>query len=161
MKNFIFPLLVIVLSACQTNSNTEQTEQEILVTEEKTTCENMTDAALNFMNDYVDYCLNPQPETGLTAWIDQRKDVTTHFKDELNTILREAIENDPEMGLGFDPLLNAQDCPEKGFELFSCDSTSKLVEVSGIDYPEFKVNISLLQENNIWKIEGCGVVNIF
>ena len=161
MKNFSLPLLIILLSACQANSTTEQTEQDRIKTGEKNTCENLSDVALNFIRDYVEYCLHPEPETGLTTWVEQRNDVTTHFKDELNTILREAIENDPEMGLGFDPILNAQDCPEKGFEIFSCDTAAKLVEVSGIDYPEFKVKILLLEENNIWKIEGCGVVNIF
>lgn len=54
-------------------------------------------------------------------WINNSLYASKNFKVEYNRILKEAYKNDPEMGLGFDPVLDAQDYPEEGLELESSD----------------------------------------
>ena len=59
--------------------------------------------------------------------IESRTDVTTEFKIELKRILKEAEENDPKLGLGFDPILDAQNNPNE-FEIDKTDSEFLIVK---------------------------------
>ncbi|MBK6833593.1 MAG: hypothetical protein IPG89_04680 [Bacteroidetes bacterium] len=64
------------------------------------------------------------------------------------------------MGLGADPIVDAQDYPSKGFELESIDEQTNFLIVKGKDMPEFKLTIKVVEENGNWLVDGCGIVNI-
>ena len=67
---------------------------------------------------------------------------------------------DPELGLDADPVLDAQDFPEKGFELNNCDSTAGYVSVKGKDWKDFFLVLKVVHENNQWLVDGVGIINI-
>nr|MBP6315517.1 hypothetical protein [Chitinophagaceae bacterium] len=71
-----------------------------------------------------------------------------------------AYKQDPELGLGFDPIFDAQDYPEKGFELVSFDEKTNFIVVKGKDWADFKLTLKMVEENEQWLVEGCGIINI-
>jgi hypothetical protein len=114
------------------------------------------DAALKFINDYTELC-NSGPID--KTWIERNKLLTENFKKTYSNLFDSANKEDPELGLDFDPIFDAQDFPDKGFELVKCDSLG-YVTVSGIDWPDFILVLKLVQEGNKWLVDGCGVINI-
>ena len=97
---------------------------------------------------------------GIFEWVESNKMVTKSFKDELKRMIDEAYNKDSEIGLDYDPIFNAQDYPEKGFEIESFDRENNFLILRGIDWPKFKLLIKISRENNTWLIDGCGSINI-
>jgi len=96
-------------------------------------------------------------EIGLIEWVNQRHDVTGEFKNELNRILEEAEKNDPELGLGFDPILDAQDSPNR----FKLDkSESEYLIVKGENWTEFRLTLKMKLVDNKWLVDGAGIINV-
>lgn len=122
--------------------------------------DNKTDNGLAFINDYVKYSNEPNSSYDIVNWVKLNSSVSERFVSNLEKILEEAYKEDPELGLGFDPLFNAQDYPEKGFEIASFDEESNYLIVRGIDQPDFKVTMKIKKENGNWLVDGCGIVNI-
>lgn len=115
------------------------------------------DMAIQFINDYLDFSNDAKSEVGLIDWVSNRNDVTAGFKNKLRFVLAEAEKNDPELGLGFDPILDAQDSPDK-FELDKTDSV--YLTVKGVNLPEFKLTLKLKLEENKWLVDGAGIINV-
>ena len=113
--------------------------------------------ALHFINDYVKYFSVLRPELGQTEWIVQRQDVTINFKAELQRILSQAEKDDPEMGLGFDPIIDAQDMPNE-FEIESTEND--YVIVKGKKWETFFLALKIKLVENRWLVEGSGIINI-
>lgn len=67
------------------------------------------------------------------------------------------MKEDSELGLGFDPILDAQDNPDE-FEIDYTDSVYLIVK--GVKWPEFRLTIKLKFETNKWLVDGSGIVNI-
>jgi hypothetical protein len=97
---------------------------------------------------------------GILEWVESNKMVTKSFKDELKRMIDEAYNKDSEIGLDYDPIFNAQDYPEKGFEIESFDRENNYLILRSIDWPKFKLLIKISRENNTWLIDGCGSINI-
>lgn len=142
----------MLLSCNSTNSHNEKDSQnkdqngepEYLVAEK-------------FINDYIDYLNDDTSSIDISEWVNNRNDVTNSFKIELERIVSLSEKNDPELGLGFDPILNAQDHPEK------CKIENKDVQyvtVQGIDWPNFHLKLKLKVEDGTWLVEGSGIINI-
>lgn len=115
------------------------------------------EVAILFINNYVDHCNDPTSEIGIIKWVNNRQDVTNDFKTELNRIISEAEKKDQELGLGFDPILDAQDYPV-AFEIEKKDSV--FLVVKGIDWPEFRLTLKLKLEGKKWLVDGSGIINI-
>jgi hypothetical protein len=126
----------------------------------ESTDENLIDIGLTFINSYIDNCNKRKEAIEIVEWTNSNSLVTNRFKAELTKIIQEAYENDPEMGLGFDPILDGQDYPDQGFELEHFDSGTNYLTVKGKDWSEFKLIIRLVNENANWLIDGCGIVNV-
>lgn len=118
------------------------------------------DNALKFINGYISDLSNSNQEWNLVEWVESSDRVTKEFKESLKLMVEEAHKVDPIMGLGFDPIIDAQDYPMEGFELDSFDTDTHYLIVRGIDWPDFKVTMKLKEENGKWLVDGCGVVNI-
>lgn len=113
--------------------------------------------ALDVMNDYVENC-NARKDSD--KWVENQKLLTDDFKKDYRKMMEDAWKDDPEMGLGFDPIFNAQDYPEKGFEIKSVDSKTGLVTLQGIDWPDFNVVTRLTKVNGMWLLDGAGVIRM-
>lgn len=106
-------ILLLTLFSCK-----KPVSKEIEVKIEQTESQSLAEKiALEFINDYVSFCNDRNSELNLTEWISEQTNVSENFKIRLKKIISEAGKQDPELGLGFDPIFNAQDYPENGFEL--------------------------------------------
>lgn len=112
--------------------------------------------ALDFLNGYIEN----NNELEILEYVKTSALATENLKTALELIIIKAWEDDPEVGLGFDPLFDAQDYPSKGVELFEFDSKTGYVMVKGIEWDEFRVAMRVVKENGHLLVDGCGVVNI-
>lgn len=147
MKLSMIAMLLLTLFACGTSiKDKEQVEMEM-------------DAhiALNVINEYVANC-NALKDPG--KWVENHKLLSKEFKKDYKELIAEAYKNDPELGLGFDPIFNAQDYPEKGFEVSSVLPKERMVILRGIDMPDFILTTRLVETGNQWLLDGAGVVRI-
>ncbi len=88
------------------------------------------------------------------------ENISEDIKTELKTIMKEAYKIEPELALNADPIFDAQDYPEKGFELDSFESKTNYVVVKGKDLEDFKLTMKMVLENDNWLVDGCGIINI-
>lgn len=109
------------------------------------------ETAILFLNDYV----NPKP--GSKGWF-YGPLLTENFKQAYRDLVAEAKRIDPELGLGFDPVLAAQDNPSAFF--IKTFSKSGYVTAEGVDWPGFDVTVRLIRSDSIWMVEAAGVINI-
>jgi hypothetical protein len=153
--------MTIILSvSCGQNTDTKKT---IVVssTESKKRKDNMpVDIAVKFINSYVDNCNKIKESIGVVEWVNSNNMTTNRFKKELKTIMEEAYKIEPDLGLDADPIFDAQDYPDKGFELESFDSKTNFVVVKGKDWTDFKLTLKMVLENDNWLVDGCGIINI-
>ncbi len=119
-----------------------------------------TDNALAFLNSYVDYCNSREESISVLEWVNSHKLTSNSFKAEYKRMMDEANQSDPEMGLDADPIIDAQDYPEKGFELESFDEGTNYLTLRGKDWTELKVTMKMVEEKGNWLVDGCGLVNI-
>jgi len=115
------------------------------------------EVALHFINEYLDYSNDRKSEIETIEWVNNRTDVTIGFKIELNKIITEAQKQDPELGLGFDPILDAQDSPNE-FEIDKTDSEYLIVK--GVKWDDFRLAMKLKHEGDVWLVDGSGIINI-
>ena len=93
-------------------------------------------------------------------WVKENLNATSNFKKQLEKLITEGYKNNPELGLGFDPIFNAQDYPEEGVELESLDTQTGYLIVRGKKWTDFKLTMKLKKENGAWLVDGCGIINI-
>ncbi len=116
--------------------------------------------ALKFINDYVLHCLPGAERMSDSAWVATNELATAGFKAAYKKLYDDAFKADPEMGMGADPIFDAQDFPDKGFNLVSCDADSGYVVVTGKNWKDFNVVLRVVQQDNKWLVDGAGVINI-
>ncbi len=97
---------------------------------------------------------------GILEWVKSNSLATQKFKEELKRTIEDAYEKDPEIGLDFDPIFDAQDYPEEGFTLDSLDVKTGYLIVRGKKWKEFKLVMKLVYEDKKWLVDGCGIINI-
>ena len=122
--------------------------------------DNKVENALKFINDYVTNSNKIGNRTKIIEWVNSNNLTTKSFKSELKKIIDDAYKAEPEVGLSFDPILNAQDNPKKGFELEVFDEKTNYLIIRGKDWQEFKLTMKVAEENGNWLVDGCGIVNI-
>jgi hypothetical protein len=160
MKQIIFILTIILLVACGQNSDNE-TKEKVSAIASNNSQDNMpVDIAIQFINAYVDNCNKMKESIGVVEWVNSTQFTTNRFNAELKKMMDEANQLDPEMGLDADPIVDAQDYPESGFELESFDDQTNYIVVKGKDMADFKLTMKMTQENNKWLVDGCGSINI-
>lgn len=142
-------LVIATLFSCETSVKTTENSQN------KTEMD--PQVALDVMNDYVSNC-NALKDAG--KWVENQGLLTREFKKDYKNMMEEAWKDDPEMGLGFDPIFNAQDYPEKGFEIKSVDSKTGVVTLQGVDWPDFIIATKLVEVNGKWLMDGAGVIRM-
>ena len=153
--------MVIAMSAC---NNVKESSLKVSNTEvdtTKTTVSPFTsEPALKFINAYVQNCNKLKLAEEIVTWANHNQFTSQNFNMALKKLIENANQKDPELGLGFDPIFNAQDYPQDGFELDHIDPLSNTVVVQGKNMPTFKLIIQLVFERKQWLVDGCGAVNI-
>jgi len=142
-------LVVVILSSCGSNSNST-------VVQSKPNYQ----VALDFINSYKEFCDSRDPGKDIFAWINENQLVTDNFKQLHKNLIEKAVELDPELGLGFDPIFDAQDYPDEGFEILTSDDNTGYLTVRGKDWVEFNLSMKLIKSEDRWLVDGCGVINI-
>lgn len=160
MKQIIFILTILLLLSCGQNSNSKTRSESNLTEIEKQNDNIPKEIALKFINSYVENSNKMQKSIGIIEWVNLNNLTTNNFKTELKKIIEEADRIDPEFGLEFDPIFNAQDYPEEGFEFESFDDKTDFLVVKGKEWTDFKLTIKMVHENDNWFVDGCGIVNI-
>jgi hypothetical protein len=157
----IFFLAISLFIACQCSSQVvTNTNHKAELDSIQSAQEVKINVALAFINAYVDNCNKIKKAVGAVEWVNTNKLVTKAFKTELKKIMDEANKADPVMGLDFDPLFNAQDYPDKGFELDSIDNNGNSLILNGKDWMTFKLKIKVVNEKGRWLVDGCGIINM-
>ncbi len=160
MKLIIIISTIVLYSSCGQNSS-NKTEKEVSSIESNKLNDNLPVVnALKFINMYVDNCNKMKESTEIVEWVNSNNLTTSHFKTELKSIIDEAYKIDPEMGLGIDPIFDAQDYPDKGFELESFDNKTNYIVVKGKEWTDFKLTMKMVLESDNWLVDGCGIINI-
>jgi hypothetical protein len=158
MKRTIILLPALLLLACSPQANNHV---DTLVPKNDAPVNNTApvpdfNVALQFINAYTAYCATSADAN----WITKQPLLTDNFKAAHKKLIEDAQKADPEMGLGFDPIFDAQDYPDKGFTISSADTANGYVTVTGINWPDFQVVLKVVQQNNQWLVDGAGVINI-
>ena len=126
-------------------------------------CEPQANAANSFMNAYKKHCdtvFGDQAKETTAQWVQGNTQVTGNFKRAYKKIIDDAFKQEPEIGLGADPVFDAQDYPEQGFKVFSCNEKTNLVTLQGVDWQDFRVVVKTIKTEQGWLVDGAGVVNI-
>jgi hypothetical protein len=160
MLRLTLPLIIILFVSCGQRGKGNKD----LFTEapQVTVSQNIdkVDNALKFINGYVENSNKMTNRVDIVEWINSSNLSTNGFKSELKQIINDAYKAEPEVGLGFDPILDAQDNPDKGFELEAFDEKTNYLTVRGTDWQEFKLTMKIIEDNGKWLVDGCGIVNI-
>ena len=158
MKLFIFFLLIFGLWACNTRKGSVTDKQNIPI--EKQAIPDFK-IALQFINDYTEFCLlKIKQKSSEMNWIQSNPLLTDKFKNIYKSTLDSAYKADPELGLDFDPIFDAQDFPDKGFSILKTDSLENYVTVNGNDWKDFELVLKIAFVDNKWLVDGAGIINI-
>lgn len=149
-------ILTLIFFSCK---ETGSTDKKPLI-EHVQNLNQAENVALEFINSYVRFCNDRNNKIGLTEWISGQPNVSEKFNNELIKIIIEAEKIDSELGLGFDPIFDAQDYPENGFELEKSDKKSEFITVKGKDWNDFKLKIKMERKNEQWFVNGIGIINM-
>ena len=119
-----------------------------------------TEIAADFINSYVENLKKRSESIEIRKWTEASELVTDKFKSTLDSLITAAFELEPEYGLSFDPIINAQDYPDGGFQLLNFDESTGLATVNGIEGPSFQIPVMLVIEDGRTLVDGCGAINI-
>ena len=161
MKLFYkFLFFFLVFSSCNNKQNTISDNSKKSATPKPIID---TKNATKFLNDYVALCnkqfLRKAP-IDIDSWVENNALVTKNFKEEYKKIIAKAKADDPELGLDFDPILDAQDYPDKGFEISEINHQKNFVTYKGVGWNEFTLKVKIIYFTNKWLVDGIGIVNI-
>ena len=150
MKLILFQILALIVIGCRPNTISAPEQIDLKMSD--------AEIAVKFLDDYVIYCDNRNSNKNLFQWINDNTLLTSKFKETHKKIIEEAEKADPEMGLGFDPIFDAQDYPD-GFLIKSINNNG-FVTLQGKDWQDFVVTVKLVYIDNKWFVDGAGIINI-
>lgn len=164
MKKFILPVLLLsFVTSCNSNNSSSSSTENKVESEVKDSVKESDvnySVALDFMNNYVDYIMDTIGKINEDEYIKQNELLTQSFKDRYKFVQDSAFKVEPEVGLDFDPIVDGQDFPDKGFKIKSIDKATGLVTLQGIDWQDFEVVLKIVNENDKSLVNGSGIINI-
>ena len=149
-KRLILLPVLFFIAACGSNEANKMVDSK----------DAKVETALQFINGYVDNANKMKDAVEVVAWATANTYASASFKKEVKRIVDEANHLDPEMGLGFDPIFDAQDNPEKAFEFEAIDEKTNYITLKGKDMGDFKLTVKVIEQNGKFLVEGCGMVNV-
>lgn len=157
MKFIVVLAQLAIMFSCNTQT-TETTKNNIINNDEISAlaCE----SALKFANEYVSSTVRSSPVQNDSAWLYRNPLLSAKFISEYRMLIDSANKADPEFGLGFDPVLDAQDYPDKGFEIATCNNETGYVSLLGKGWKDFYLTVKMVFADSIWLVDGSGIINI-
>lgn len=149
MKNIQLIVVLLVFTSCSEAVNNESSG-------EINNSHFPDSVALNFINEYVSFSNNIHFDHDINEWVKNNPNVTDDFKQEAKSF---TMASSRDTGLDFDPIFNAQDYPEEGFEIKEV-SRSQLYTLCGKEWKEFEIKIQLTQVGDDWFVDGAGALNM-
>jgi hypothetical protein len=118
----------------------------------------------NFYKEYMEFSRKPMKgdsDAQLINWVSSSPYVSQEFKLAFKRTIFSARKEDPELGLDYDPIVDAQDYPDKGFPVKEVKIFNKkaIVTMEGIDWSDFHVAVELVSVKDKWLINGIGHIN--
>jgi hypothetical protein len=160
MKNIITILTLIFLISCNNQvdkkdkiSNENQINEKNETSIDKNTVRFDSIVAIKFINGYVELNNKTLAIKDRLIWVDSSKLVTDGFKKSFKKIM------DNDEIIEADPIFNAQDYPDKGFELVDFNNKTGQVILIGKDWPDFKISLRLIILDGKTLVDGCGKIN--
>ncbi len=163
MKNMINGLLVLTIlvsASCGHSDNGDKPSDAKNSQEQDIKTDTRIKNAMTFINGYVENANKMKESTDTDVWVNSNMLSTKNFKKELKILVKEALEENPQSGLEADPVFDAQDYPDKGFEPESFDEKTGYLTVRGIGRPDFRLTMKIINDKGIWLVDGCGIINI-
>jgi hypothetical protein len=162
MKTKIVLLLsIFIILSCNKNTKSNFDNKNLKAAISKN--ENSL-VALQFINDYCKLCKSQyttDKTISVKSWIANNSLLSKNFKINYKNLIENAEKNDPELGLGFDPILDAQDFPDAGFELNATENNNYLtMKAIGKEWENFTIKMKVIKSANQYLVDGCGVINI-
>ena len=164
MKKFILPILLICfVTSCNSNNSTSSSTENKIENDVKDSIKSSDvnyNVAIDFMNNYVDYIMDTIGKISVDDYVKKDELLTQNYKYRYKFVQDSAYKVEPEIGLDFDPIVDGQDFPDKGFKIKSIDKATGLVTLQGIDWQDFEVVVKVVNENNKTLVNGSGIINI-
>ncbi len=157
MKRYTIAIGLLMCLACQ--SKTEKKVDTDYQTTDVTGIIKMESGidysvAEQFINDYVVLESND-----VEQWVQNHTLLSNNFKARYSALIDSARRAEPEIGLGFDPVVDGQDFPNQ-LSILEIDSLNGYVTLQGVDWEDFQLVMKVIYENNQSLIEGSGIINI-
>lgn len=130
-------ILLFLMVSCRESSNPKIDDTKSLSNKDY-------EVALKFINDYNKEFLNPHSEA--LEWLAKNKTITQNFVERYKQMVDSAETADPELGMNFDPIVNAQDSDEQGFEIKKVDSILGYLTVRGKSAPNFEIVLRVIEK---------------
>ena len=94
-------------------------------------------------------------------WVMSNPYLSDSFKKVFRKTIMDARKKDPELGLDMDPIMVGNDYPDKGYRAkeIQVAGDKAYVVMEGVDAPNFKIPVDLVNINNKSKINGIGLMN--
>lgn len=163
MKNMINGLLIltiIVFASCGRGDNSADNSDAKTQQNPGLQSDTRIKNAMTFINGYVENANKLNKSIDDAVWVSSNMLSTKSFKKEMKRLIKEGLKENPELGLEADPVFDAQDYPHKGFEPESFDENTGYLTVRGIGWPDFRLTMKIVNEQGIWLVEGCGMINV-
>lgn len=152
MKNLIAILTFIALTSCN-----HQVDKKNEISSNNGGIKFDSTVSTIFLNGYVDLNNKTLDLNDRINWIDSNKLVSDGFKKSFKEIIDKVSDNNP---LEADPVFDAQDYNDKGFEMVDFDNKTGDVILKGKDWPDFKISLRLTLLDGTTLVDGCGMINM-
>ena len=155
MSNKVLLCILILLNFACSNNKIEDSEIfNLPIAEENHGPAEV--ATLEFVNEYVKYSNDSKYDHDILEWCKYNSNISTDFFSSLKSIL-----NNPNLdeSIDFDPIFDAQDYPEEGFEIKDSLHGNYLT-IRGKDWNEFELKVKVLKGADKWLIDGIGAINM-
>lgn len=118
------------------------------------------EVALEFCRQYLASPLGDgEYHDELMDWLDSNDMTTPNFRKTLDLLLSKAYEQEPELGLGYDPILDGQDYAQS-YELGYYDEENDYFVLTGVgEENQFKVKIRVVEIDGRLLVDACGEIN--
>lgn len=122
-------------------------------------CKSMENTAITFINSYVSFIEGNSNEFPPYAWVQKNALLSNEFKAAYKKTIEAGYLEDPELGIGYDPILNAQDIPgSKGYMAISCSPEKHTVELQDKENKAFINAVELTYVDGKWLITSIGSI---
>lgn len=125
-------------------------------------CTQEAETALHFVNQYIAHIESTssrQVQPNVFDWLKSNKLSSPSLAVAYKKLEAEGLKEEPEMGWGFDIIIDGQDYPEKGYKKYQCMNKNGFVHLQDPIHG-YKTTVRVELTSSGFKVVGSGIVNI-